>query len=90
MFLSHSPARSAILVVVLMPICDAWSNANNTFGITWLSFLLILLMAEILHQLIGSLCHYQQVFFTFQVVSRISAISSTIASHHESLNQIYD
>ena len=58
MFLSHSPARSAILVVVLMPICAAWSNANNAFGITWLSFLLVLLMAEILHQLIGSLCHY--------------------------------
>ena len=67
MFLSHSPARSAILVVVLMPICDAWSNADNTFGITWLSFLLILLMEGILHQLIGSLSHYLQASFTSQV-----------------------
>ena len=41
MFLSHSPARSAILVVVLMPICDAWSNANNTFGIIYLAFFFV-------------------------------------------------
>ena len=38
---------------------------------------IILLMDEILHELIGSLSHYFQGFYTFQVVIRISSINST-------------
>ncbi len=39
-------------------------------------------MEEILHQLIGSLSHYLQCCLTFQVVSRISSINSTISFCH--------
>ena len=41
-------------------------------------FQVLLLMDEILHQLISSLSHYVQGFYTSQVVSRISSINSML------------
>ena len=48
------------------------------------SELLLRLMVEILHQLIGSLSHYLQgfvMFYTSQVVSRISSINSSFFTY---------
>ena len=69
-FVSH--AAHAVWILVNIPEPDLLMAR--------LFFCLILSMAEILHQLIGSLFHYLQGFYTSQVVSRISVINSMFVS----------
>ena len=54
-----------------------WIHRFTTMGHDTTSFLVILLMEEILHRLIGSLSHYLQGFVNPRWLFRISSINST-------------
>ena len=62
-----------------------WFEDDTSF-LGSVSFQVLLLMEEILHQLVGSLPHFFQAFLASEVVSRISAINTktAISSYNDS------